>query len=146
MNDHAAIALEKFSSGYNCAQAVLYAFCDELGIARDTALRMACGFGGGMARRQETCGAISGGVLAIGLKHGRGEGQERAVTDETYVKVRELMCRFQAAHGTHLCRSLLDGCDLMTPEGQKQFKEADLMNRTCKRCVTTVVEALEVLL
>ena len=146
MNDHASIALEKFSSGYNCAQAVLYAYCDELGVGRDTALRLACGFGGGMARRQETCGAVSGGVLAIGLKHGRGEGQERAVTDETYAKVRELISRFQAAHGSHVCKVLLEGCDLTTPEGQARFKETGLMDRTCKPCVATVVAALEDLL
>ena len=89
------IAVAKFSADYNCAQAVLYSFCDNLQFDKDTALRMACGFGAGMARKQEVCGAISGGILAIGLKHGRGEGQEKTVTEETYRKVRELMARFE---------------------------------------------------
>src|ERR1035441_4030849 len=62
------IAVEKFLAGYNCAQAVLYSFCDDLGFGKDTALRLACGFGAGMARKQEVCGAITGGIIALGLK------------------------------------------------------------------------------
>jgi C_GCAxxG_C_C family probable redox protein len=137
------VAVEKFLAGYNCAQAVLYAFGDELRFDKDTALRLACGFGAGMARKQEVCGAISGGIITIGLKHGRGEGQDRTLTEETYRKVRELMARFESKHGTCLCRELLPGCDLNTPAGQRYYKEHDLLNQTCKGCVATVVETLE---
>jgi len=140
------IAVEKFLSGYNCAQAVLYSVSDELRFDKDSALKLACGFGAGMGRRQEVCGAITGGILAIGLKHGRGEGQDRALTEETYRKVRELMARFEAKHGTCNCRALLKGCDLSTPDGQLDFKANDLLNKTCKGCVTTVVETLETIL
>ena len=143
MNTRNEIAVGKFLAGYNCAQAVLYAFCEELQCDKDTALRLACGFGAGMARKQEVCGAISGGIIAIGLKHGRGEGQDRPLTEETYRRVRQLMSRFESKHGTCLCRTLLDGCDLNTPEGQQHFKENDLLNRTCKPCVQSVVEILE---
>jgi len=135
--------MEKFLAGYNCAQAVLYAFCDDLRFDKETALRLACGFGAGMARQQEVCGAISGGILVIGLKHGRGEGQDRTPTEETYRRVRELMARFESRHGACLCRTLLKGCDLNTPEGQRFFKENDLLHRTCRACVQTVVETLE---
>jgi hypothetical protein len=80
------VAVEKFLAGYNCAQAVLYAFCDDLCLDKDAALKLACGLGAGMARRQEVCGAISGGIIALGLKHGRGEGQDR--TDfESFFKI-----------------------------------------------------------
>jgi len=146
MNRRSDTAVEKFLSGYNCAQSVLYAFCDDLGFDKDTALRLACGFGSGMARKQEVCGAVSGGIMAIGLRHGRGEGRDKALTDETYRKVRELMSRFEAKHGTCLCRVLLEGCDLNTPEGQRYFKENDLLNRTCKGCVVSVVETVEAVL
>lgn len=135
--------MERFLSGYNCAQAVLYSFCDDLNFDKHTALRLACGFGAGMARAQDVCGAIAGGIIAIGLKHGRGEGQDRASTEDTYHKVRELMSQFESKHGTCICRTLLNDCDLNTPEGQKYFKDNDLLNRTCKGCVQTVVEALE---
>jgi len=143
MSQRSDVAVEKFLAGYNCAQAVLYSFCDDLHFDKDTALRLACGFGGGLARRQEVCGAVTGGIIAIGLKHGRGEGQDKAVTEGTYRQVRELMSGFEAKHGTCICRTLLNGCDLSTPEGQRQFKESDLLNKTCKGCVQTVVEILE---
>ncbi|MGA2175343.1 MAG: C-GCAxxG-C-C family protein [Verrucomicrobiota bacterium] len=146
MSTRSDIAAEKFLSGYNCAQAVLYSFCDDLGVNKDTALRLACGFGAGMARKQEVCGAISGGIITLGLKHGRGEGQERTVTEETYRKVRELMSQFESKHGTCLCRTLLNGCDLNTPSGQRYFKENDLLHKTCKGCVQTVVEIVEKIL
>lgn len=77
MKTRSDIALQKSLAGYNCAQAVLFSFCDDLGFDQDTALRLACGFGAGMARKQEVCGAVAGGILAIGFKHGRGEGQGR---------------------------------------------------------------------
>ena len=52
MKTRSDIALQKFLAGYNCAQAVLFSFCDDLGFDKDTALRLACGFGAGMARKQ----------------------------------------------------------------------------------------------
>ena len=140
------LAIDKFASGYNCAQAVLFAFAPDLGLDPDAALRLSCGFGGGIARLQEVCGAVSGGVIAIGLKHGRGEGQDKAFTANTYAKVRDLLLSFEAVHGTHVCRELLGGCDLATPEGQQQFHGSDLPLRVCQPCVRTVVTTLERLL
>jgi len=99
-----------------------------------------------MARKQEVCGAVTGGIIALGLKHGRGEGQDRTPTEETYRKVRELMSQFESRHGSCLCRALLNGCDLNTPSGQQYFKQNDLVNKTCKGCVATVVETLEKIL
>jgi len=136
-------ATEKFLSGYNCAQAVLWSFGDELGLDPDTALKIACGFGAGMARRQETCGAVTGGIMVIGLRFGRGEGQDRTATGETYAKTEELMRGFETMHGTCNCRQLLEGCDIATEEGRKVFAERDLLNRTCKPCLQTVVSILE---
>ena len=146
MTTHQDIAVDRFANGYNCAQAVMVAFAPDLGIDADHALRLACGFGGGLARRQEVCGAVSGGVIALGLKHGRGESQDKTRTAETYVKVRELLAVFEEAHGTHVCRELLGGCDLSTPEGQERFHASGLPVRVCQPCVRTVVSALERLL
>jgi len=146
MNTRSDIATEKFLAGYNCAQAVLYSFCDDLRFDKDMALRLACGFGVGMGRKQEVCGAITGGIITIGLKYGRGEGQDKTRTEETYGKVLELMSRFESKHSTSICRTLLNGCDLNTADGQRHFKENDLLNKTCKGCVKTVVDTLESIL
>ena len=140
------IAVEKFLAGYNCAQSVLYAFGPGLGLADETALKLATGLGAGMARRGEACGAVTGGILALGLKYGRGGHQDRSATEETYQKTLELMARFEKRHGSCLCRVLLDGCDLRTAEGQKSFKEKDLLHKTCVGCVRSVVEEVAQLL
>ena len=146
MSTRSDVAVQKLLVGYNCAQAILYSFCDDLGLDRDTALKLSCGFGAGMARRQEVCGAVTGGILALGLRHGRGERQDKSHTEETYRKVRELTAQFESAHGSCICLTLLQGCDLNTPAGQQSFKQNDLLNQTCKRCVQTVVETLDTLL
>jgi hypothetical protein len=85
-------------------------------------------------------------IFERALWHGRGEGEDRAAAEETYRKVRELMARFEARHGSCICRTLLGGCDLGTTEGQRIFKERDLLNRACAPAVRTVVEALEEML
>ena len=135
-------ATEKFREGYNCAQSVLYAHRKELNLDGDTALRLACGFGAGMGRKEEVCGAVSGGILVMGLRHGRGEKDDRTATETTYTKTRELMDRFQEKHGSVMCRKLLNGCDLTTAEGQNSFNENDLFNRVCIPCVETVMAIL----
>ncbi|MGA2796925.1 MAG: C-GCAxxG-C-C family protein [Thermoguttaceae bacterium] len=146
MKSKSKIAVQKFSEGYNCAQSVFYCFCDELGFDKNTALKLATGLGGGMGRKEEVCGAVTGGIIALGIKYGRGEKDDRSATELTYQKTRELMDRFAAKHGTFVCRRLLGGCELTTEEGQKQYKEKDLFNKVCKPCVESAVEILEEIL
>lgn len=57
------IAAEKFMGGYNCAQSVIYAFCDDLNMNKHTALKLACGFGAGMARGKKKYAALSAAEL-----------------------------------------------------------------------------------
>lgn len=136
-------ATERFLSGYNCAQSVLWSFCDHFHLPPDMALKIATGLGAGMARRQEVCGAVTGGILVLGLACGRGEGQDRTATEQTYKKTEELMRRFEEAHGTCNCRRLLGGCDISTEDGRKAFADQDLIHRVCTPCVETVVAILE---
>ena len=142
MKTKSEVAMEKFLSGYNCAQAVLYAYGPDLGLDGETALKVATGLGAGMGRRGEVCGAVTGGILVLGLKYGRGGQQDRSATEQTYQKTQELMARFEQRHGSCFCRVLLDGCDLRTAEGQRYFKEQDLLHKTCAGCVQSVVEIL----
>jgi C_GCAxxG_C_C family probable redox protein len=142
MNTKTGLAVSKFLEGYNCAQAVLCAFGPDLGLEAEVALKVATGLGAGMARRGEVCGALTGGIMALGLKHGRGEGQDRSATERTYEKTQELMARFTRRHGSCLCRVLLEGCDLRTEEGQRRFQDRDLLLKTCLPCVRSVVQDL----
>jgi C_GCAxxG_C_C family probable redox protein len=143
MSDKVEIAVDKFTSGYNCAQSVLYPFCDDLSLEKNTALKLACGFGAGMGRKEEVCGAVTGGIIVIGLKYGRGLADDRSVTEQSYKLTRELMMRFEEKHGSYICLKLLNNCNLLTGEGQKYFKDNDLLNKTCKECVRSVVQILK---
>lgn len=143
MTSKSDLASEKFDAGYNCAQAVIFAFCDELGLDKDLALKLTTGLGGGMGHLQEVCGAVTGGILVLGAIHGRADGAPRAATELTYAKTRELITRFKGLHGTCLCGELLPNCDLNTPAGQQKFKEQNLRNTICMHCVRDAVRIVE---
>jgi C_GCAxxG_C_C family probable redox protein len=131
------IAVDKFNEGYNCAQSVLYSFAQELNIGADLALRIATGFGGGMGKKQEVCGAISGAIMVLNLMYGRGEHDEKAKQETAYAKVRELIDLFTKEFGTIRCWELLPGCALQSEEGQKQFRD----NRLIEKCREYVRQA-----
>ena len=138
-------ALELFRQGFSCSQAVAAAFAPELGLDAETALRLSQGFGGGIARRADWCGALTGAIIVIGLKHGRTRAEDAAARDKTYALVRELLARFTAKHGHVSCRDLL-GCDLATPEGQKAIDELRLHQTRCEEFVRDAALLLEELL
>jgi C_GCAxxG_C_C family probable redox protein len=136
-------AMELFRRDFNCAQAVAFAFTDEFAGGTEEAVRLACGFGGGMGRAQEVCGAVAGGVLVLGALHGRGPGDPKLKTEETYACVRCLMTNFAAHHGSCACRELLEGCDINTDAGQAQFKAAGYRESRCAVYIRDVVAAIE---
>ena len=107
MNDRSEEAKNNFLAGMNCAQAVLCAFADRCGLDRETALKLASGFGGGIARQREVCGAITGICMAAGLIRGPGEGPDKAAKDEHYAFIRGLCDAFRDETGSIICRELL---------------------------------------
>lgn len=106
-------------------------------------MKIACGLGAGMGRKEEVCGAVTGGILVLGMRYGRGSKDDKSATELTYLKTRELMDKFIEKFGTVICCKLLNGCELTTDDGQKYFKENDLLNKTCAPCVQSVVEIIE---
>jgi C_GCAxxG_C_C family probable redox protein len=146
MTNKKDIAATKFLDGCNCAQAVLCSFCEDLGLDEDFAMKAATGFGGGMGRKEEVCGAVTGGILVLGIKHGRGKNDPPEASDVAYGKVRELMDRFCERRGTFICRKLLNGCELASKEGHELYKEQDLKNKVCRLCVEDSAEIVETLL
>ena len=127
----AETAVEIFDGGCNCAQAVLGAYAGDLGIEKNQALSVAVGFGGGMGRTQDVCGAVSGAIMVLGLRNGFKEGDGRDKINAAYAHVRHLIEGFIKQKGTIKCRELLSGCDLSSEEGQRFFKEHKL--RDCCR-------------
>ena len=115
----------KFHENYNCAQSVVAAYAADYGLDLEKALSMAVGFGGGMGRTQETCGAVTGAIMVLGLSSRFKEEDRRPKINEVYAKVNRFIKEFAIEKGTAKCRDLL-GCDLTTEEGQKFFKENKL--------------------
>ena len=107
MTDRSEEAKNNFLAGMNCAQAVLCAFHDLCGLDRDTALRLASGFGGGIARQCEVCCAVSGMCMAADLIRGPGEGSDKTAKDEHYAFIRGLCDAFREETGSIICRELL---------------------------------------
>lgn len=140
MNEKDALLL--FDSGFNCAQAVLSRLAERYGMSRDEAFRIGTGFGGGIARNGEACGAVTGAVMALGLCYGRKEGEERSKQENTYDKVDEFLEAFRALHGSCVCRDILEGIDLKTPEGQKAFGDQNKLDICC-RCIVDAVRIVE---
>lgn len=124
---------------------MLSSFGEELGLDRELALKVAGAFGGGMARMGETCGAVTGALMVIGLKHGMTQTKDEGARDKTYKLAQELATRFKKRHGSMVCRELL-GYDLSSPEGRKAAYEKGLFTTLCPQLVRDATEILEEIL
>ncbi len=138
------LARSYFEQGFSCSQAVAAAFAAEFGLDGPMMLRIAAAFGGGIARSGDTCGAVSGALMVIGLKHGAIQ-PDPAAKERTYERAREFIARFQARNGAVDCRDLL-GHDFATPEGREAIKELKVTRAICPGLVTSAVEILEEML
>ncbi len=118
---------------------MLGGFAERYRLSKDHAARLSCGFGGGMARTGQTCGAVNGAVMVVGLAHGATAGDDQAGRDRTYAVTRELWSRFQARHGSLVCRELL-GVDIGTPEGREAAVRTGLFTTRCPTFVRAAAE------
>jgi len=96
-----------FDEGYACSQSVLLAFADDFNLDKATAKRISATFGGGMGRLRETCGAVTGGFMVLGLAFGNEDPKDMDTKLNSYKKVRELNKLVTDVHGTSNCRQLL---------------------------------------
>ena len=109
-------SVKYYRAGYNCAQSLLLAYGLESGAEMDQLCAVAESFGVGMARLGETCGAVAGALMIIGLKHGRKEVEDAPATERTYELAREFTRRFTALNGSIRCRELV-GHEIGTAAG-----------------------------
>ncbi len=98
-----------------------------------------------MARRGETCGAVTGAMLVIGLKHGKTRPDDDEARERTYKLVAELVSRFKSRNRTVLCRELL-GHDFGTPEGIEAIQRKKLITTLCPKFVRDAAEIVEEIL
>ncbi len=140
--DHASKAEALFKEGYNCAQAVLGAYAEELGLPIETAMKLSSSFGGGIGRMREVCGACSGMFMAAGLLYGYDTPETGAPKMALYERVRELADRFRKENGSIICRELLGGKAEVggTPEART---ETYYQKRPCAEYVRIAAGILE---
>jgi len=136
------LAINFFKNGNNCAQSVFAHFANRLGLTQDSAVKIATGFGAGMGRTQQTCGAITGGILVLNSRYGRTETTTEEEQEELIEKIQILCDVFKNEHQSTQCLKILNGCNLRTEKGQNLFKNKNMIN-ICYGCVQTVVGHLE---
>ncbi len=135
-------AAEQLISGkMNCAQAVLTSFCEELGLDRDVALKIAKCFGGGIASSGNTCGAVTGAYMVIELKQGT-EVPEAPGKEKVKMLTAKFAQEFVKIHGSTQCRKLL-GYDVSLPEEFKIVIQKKLFSTRCPIFVLDSVAILE---
>ena len=135
-----AIAL--FDEGFSCAQAVFAACAPEMGLDRKKALKLSQAFGGGMAQMGLTCGAVTGALMVIGLKHGRTQADDQEAKDKTYALTKEFVQFFRDTFGTIGCRELI-GIDLDNPEDVEKAEREGIFEKKCTEYVASAARWLE---
>jgi C_GCAxxG_C_C family probable redox protein len=113
-------------------------------LEREFALRIASGFAAGM-RMAETCGAVTGAIMVLGLHRAMAESTTANLREPVYEAVKELNAEFERRHRTLICRDLL-GCDIRTEEGMQAAKECGLYKTICPKMVQDAAEILEAML
>lgn len=137
-------ARELFLQGYNCSQSVFCAFADEFGMDRDTALKVSASFGGGIGRMRETCGAVCGAAMVLGMKHGQTAPNDNESKQENYKAVQEFAARFKERNGSVICRELLELRKEEKISSQPEDRtEEYYRKRPCLRMVESAVEIIE---
>ena len=142
MSEKSERAKELFKLGYNCSQAVLGVFCEELGLDFDTAVKISSSFGGGMGRMREVCGTVSGMFMAAGLAFSSSESDSNNKLKQ-YEHVQELAKRFKDKNGSIICRELLEGINPSTSPVPDERNEEYYKKRPCVELVADAVEIFE---
>ena len=132
----------QFEKGYSCAPSVLSAYSEQFGLEKELALKIACGFGGGIGHTGRTCGAVTGAVMVIGLKHGQANANDEESRQETHKLVNEFIDRFEALHGSVECRELI-GYDLSNAAEFEAARADDAREKKCRGFVHDAARILE---
>lgn len=105
--DKEALAIEKHRKGYNCAQAVLSVFADELGFDEVTAYKLMEGLGGGVGGMRDVCGAFSAAAAVIGFYKSSGT-LDGATKKDSYAAVQQAAEKFKKEYDSVICREILE--------------------------------------
>ena len=95
-----------FLKGYNCSQSVVAAFAPQLGLTEETALRLSAGFGAGIGRMREVCGAFCGVVTVLSMVYA--DPADPKDKSRMYALVQQAAEQYRSRNGgSIICRELL---------------------------------------
>lgn len=123
-------ALELHKKGYNCCQSVACTFCHDFGVSEEEMFRISEGFGFGMGM-METCGAVTGMFMIIGLQNSVGDLEKgKSTKADTYKKVKSYAEKFKEKNHSILCHEL-------------KGIGSDRPICSCSQCIEDAVELVE---
>ncbi len=134
-------AIQYFMEGYNCAQAVIMAYSDLIGMDEKACARLSSSFGGGMGRMREVCGAVSGMLMVAGCLYGYEGPEEGEIKKTHYSRVQHLAEQFRKEAGSIICREILKNSTTdpnPSPRTAEYYKE-----RPCARMVAIAARVME---
>lgn len=132
-------AIQHFEDGYNCAQSVLLALYGYLEPEGKSELvpKIAAGFGGGIGRCGSVCGALTGSIMAVGIKYAPNEsGAEKLA--KSFANAKTLYEQFEKQHGTVLCRNLIK-YDLSNPQELAKARQEKVFEKVCHGLIRNAV-------
>ncbi len=136
-----------FNGGFNCAQSVFATFHEEMKLSEAQAMQIASCMGGGVGGLREICGAVTGMTMALGAIKGLGTPPPKEFKERLYGMIQQDAARFKEAHGTVICRELLEKHEIpapplpanRTPEYYR-FRPCAKYVAECARCVEEELE------
>ncbi len=133
--EKAARAEALFREGYNCAQSVVLAYAEEMGLEMKTAARLSSGFGGGVGGLRGICGAVSGMAMVYGMLRGYDRPEEKAGKKAEYAAIQRMANRFREAEEAIDCRPLLERAGIDPSNMPSERDPEYYAKRPCPRLV-----------
>ena len=138
----AALANFNQGNGFNCSQSVLEVFSSDLGLDSEIAYKVSGLFGGGIGKTGETCGAVTGALMALGLKYGSTELEDKVGRQKAAAVAQQFIEQFKIRNGSLKCKELL-GIDISTDKGLEEIKEKRMAVSHCTALISDAVVIVE---
>lgn len=138
-------ALSLFTKGASCSQSILATYGPLVGLSMEQSFQIGSGLGGGIGRKQYVCGAISAGVIILGLKFGNTELSDTERKELTSKIAGKFVSDCEKELGSSQCSALLK-VDISNPEERARAKDSGLLDRVCNNAVLKTAQLLEIYL
>lgn len=142
MTEREKQAVRNFADGCNCAQSVLMAYADVLGLTQAQAAMVSVGFGGGMGRLRLHCGAFSAAVMLAGALEGA-DGAKKEHRTATYARVQEIYRQFVERNGTVSCAELLGRAGVPENPTPEERTPEYYARRPCARIIRSACQLID---